>query len=120
MTTTGITFDLTALGRTVQQRDAAGRLAFYADDAVIEIVDREHPPSAPLRYSGVEEIRGYVEDVAARDMTHSVRHALSDGDTAALWVDCEYPDGTRVRCAGAIEVRDGKITHEDVVQEWDV
>jgi len=90
MTTTGTTFDLTALGRTVQQRDAAGRLAFYADDAVIEIVDREHPPSAPLRYSGVEEIRGYVEDVAARDMTHSVRHALSDGDTAALWVDCEF------------------------------
>src|SRR6476661_1826206 len=64
MTTTGTTFDLAALGRTVQERDAAGRLAFYADDAVIEIVDREHPPSAPLRYSGVEEIRGYVEDVA--------------------------------------------------------
>ena len=120
MTTTGTTFDIAALGRTVQERDAAGQLAFYADDAVIEIVDREHPPSSPLQYSGTEEIRDYLEGVSGRDMTHSVRHTLSDGDAASLWVDCEYPDGTRVRCAGAIEVRDGKIVHEDIVQEWDV
>ena len=119
MTTTGTTFDLAALGRTVQERDAAGQLAFYADDAVVEIVDREHPPSAPLRYSGLDAIREYVEDLSSRDMTHSVQHALSDGETASLWIDCQYPNGTRVRCAGAIEVREGKIARLDVVQEWD-
>ena len=112
-------FDAATLRRAYQDRDASLLTPLYADDAVIEIVDREHPPSTPLRYSGREEIRAHVEDVASRDMSHSVRHALSDGDSASLWIDCEYPDGTRVRCAGAIELRDGKIVHEDVVQEWD-
>jgi len=40
---------------------------------------------------------------------------LSDGETASLWIDCQYPDGTRVRCAGAIELHDGKIARLDVV-----
>ena len=113
------TFDLAGLRRHRGGARRRGPHGHYADDAIIEIVDSEHPPSAPLRFSGLEEIRGYVEDVAGRDMTHSVRHALTTDEGAAIWVDCQYPDGTRVRCAGAIEVRDGKITHEDVVQEWD-
>jgi hypothetical protein len=119
MTTTGTTFDIAALGRSVQERDAEARLAFYAHDAVVEIVDREHPPSSPQRITGTDALRAYVEDVAARDMTHTVRHALTDGETASLWIDCRYPDGTQVRCAGAISLRDGKVVREDVVQEWD-
>jgi ketosteroid isomerase-like protein len=119
MTTTGSTFDLSSLARSIEARDAAGQLAHYADDAVIEIVDRDHPPSTPERVSGADAIQAYLDDVAGRDMTHAVRHALSDGEEASLWVDCEYPDGTRVRCAGAIELRDGKIVRQDVVQEWD-
>jgi ketosteroid isomerase-like protein len=119
MTTTGSTFDLSTLTRTIEERDAEGRLALYADDAVVEIIDRDHPPSSPQRISGTDAIRAFVEDVAARDMTHTVTHALSDGEQASLWVDCKYADGTRVRCAGAMELRDGKIVREDVVQEWD-
>jgi ketosteroid isomerase-like protein len=119
MTTTNTELDLNALRRSVEERDAQARLAHYADDAVIEIVDSEHPPSDPQRFSGLAEIRGFVEDVAGRDMTHSVRHALATGDGASIWVDCQYPDGTRVRCAGALEVRDGKIVREEVVQAWD-
>jgi len=120
MTTTGSTFDLAALGRTLETGDVEGRLAYYADDAVIEIVDRDHPPSTPLRISGSDAIRAFVEDVLGRDMTHAVRHALTDGDSASLWIDCQYPDGTRVRCAGVLELSDGKILREDIVQEWDV
>jgi ketosteroid isomerase-like protein len=119
MTTTGTTFDLARLGQAIEERDAAGQLALYADDAVIEIVDREHPPSDPQRIPGADAIRAYLENLTARDMTHTIRHALTDGDSASLWVDCQYPDGTRVRCAGALELREGKIVRQDVVQGWD-
>jgi ketosteroid isomerase-like protein len=118
-TTTQSTFDVAAHARAVTERDAEATLRSYADDAVIEVVDREHPPSSPLRISGREAIRAHVSDVAARDMKHSVRHAIGGGDSASLWIDCEYPDGTRVRCAGVLQTRDGKIVREDVLQEWD-
>jgi YD repeat-containing protein len=121
VTTTSTTtpLDLDAFGRAIEQRDADGQLRHYADDAVIEIVDREHPPSEPQRISGRSEIRAYLEDIASRDMTHTVRHALPGDDAAALWVDCRYPDGARVKCAGAFVVREGRIVRQDVVQEWD-
>jgi ketosteroid isomerase-like protein len=111
--------DVDAFGRAIEQRDVDGQLRHYADDAVIEIVDREHPPSEPQRISGREEIRAYLDDISGRDMTHTVRHALAGDDAAALWVDCRYPDGTRVKCAGAFVVRDGKVVRQDIVQEWD-
>jgi YD repeat-containing protein len=120
MTTTNTTqLDVDAFGRAIEQRDVDGQLRHYADDAVIEIVDREHPPSEPQRISGREEIRAYLDDISGRDMTHTVRHALAGDDAAALWVDCRYPDGTRVKCAGAFVVREGKVVWQDIVQEWD-
>jgi ketosteroid isomerase-like protein len=118
-TTSNSTIDLGSLGRAIEARDAQAQLASYADDAVIEVVDRDNPPSNPLRIEGRDAIRAYLEEVTGRDMTHSVHHALADGDRASLWVDCAYPDGTRVRCAGAVSLRDGKIVKQDVVQEWD-
>jgi ketosteroid isomerase-like protein len=118
-TTSNTTIDLDALGRAIEERDAARQLAHFADDAVIEVVDRDHPPSSPLRVSGRDAIQAYLEDVCARDMTHAVHHAIAGGEGASLWVDCAYPDGTRVRCAGALVVRDGKVVRQDVVQHWD-
>ena len=118
-TTTSNTLDLGALGRAIEGRDAQTQLASYADDAVIEVVDRDHPPSNPERIEGTDAVRAYLEDVYGRDMTHSVRHALSDGDRASLWTDCAYADGIRVRCACAISLRGGKFVRQDVVQEWD-
>ena len=118
-TTTSSVFDLSALGRAIEERDAAGQVALYADDATIEIVDRDHPPSTPLRVEGRAAIREYLEDICGRDMTHSVRHAVAGDDRASLWVDCRYPDGARVRCAGALVLRKGKVARQDVVQEWD-
>jgi ketosteroid isomerase-like protein len=118
-TTSSTTLDLGVLGRAIETRDAHGQLAHYADDAVIEVVDRDHPPSTPLRVEGRDAIRAYLEDVYGRDIAHSVRHAFESGDKAALWIDCAYPDGTQVRCACACVVREGKIARQDILQEWD-
>jgi YD repeat-containing protein len=63
-TTTSSTtpLDLDALGRAIEQRDADGQLRHFAEDAVIEIVDRDHPPSSPQRISGRAEIRAVVQE----------------------------------------------------------
>jgi ketosteroid isomerase-like protein len=118
-TTSTTNLDLDALGRAIESRDAHAQLAHYADDAVIEVVDRDHPPSTPLRIEGRDAVRAYLEDVYGRDIAHTVRHVFEADGKASMWIDCAYPDGTQVRCACALVVRDGKIARQDVVQEWD-
>ena len=63
--TTQTTIDLEALRRTIEERDAAGMLALYADDAEVRLVDRNDTPGNPRVLSGKDEIRGFVEDVCA-------------------------------------------------------
>src|SRR3954451_22310817 len=113
------TFDGAALKAAIEARDAAGLLELYADDAVIELVDRENPPSSPRRVAGKAALREAFEDVYGRDMTHEVGPVVVDGGHLAYAVRCRYGDGTRVLCISAAELRDGRIAHETGVQAWD-
>src|SRR4051812_27334565 len=99
MSSTATRLDLDALARAIESRDAAGQLALYADDAVVSVVDRDHGPSRPLVFTGHAEIGAFLEDLFGREMTHPVERKVSDGQGAAYVLGCEYPDGTRVRCA---------------------
>jgi ketosteroid isomerase-like protein len=112
-------FDLAALSRATESRDAEAQLALYADDAVIQIVDRDHQPSNPLVIQGREQIRAYLEDLYGREMTHRVERALLGSAGAAYILGCAYPDGTRVRCSMVLDLRDGLIVRQDGVQAWD-
>ncbi|MEA2479713.1 MAG: hypothetical protein QOJ07_1635 [Thermoleophilaceae bacterium] len=112
-------FDTAALKRAIEERDASAQLAMFADDAEVTVVDKENPPSSPLRISGRDAIREYLEDVAGRDMTHRVHGLVADGDHAAYSIDCRYPDGSRVLCMAALELRDGRIARQSGVQAWD-
>jgi ketosteroid isomerase-like protein len=116
-TSHGLDFD--ALRRAVEERDAAAQAANYADDAVLETVDHENPPSRPRTYRGREAISAYLAEVTARDMTHRVIGAVGDDKHAAYQVACEYPDGTRVLCSTFIELRDGRIVRERWLAAWD-
>ncbi|MEA2443475.1 MAG: hypothetical protein QOJ12_767 [Thermoleophilales bacterium] len=118
-THTTSSFDSAALKRAIEERDASGQLAAYADDARIEVVDKENPPSRPLVFSGREAIREYLEDVTSRDMSHEVSAIVVDGEHGAATVDCRYPDGTKVLCMCTMELRDGQITSQRGVQAWD-
>jgi hypothetical protein len=111
--------DLAALRRAVEERDASAQAANYAQDAVIEAVDHEHPPSRPRVISGREAISAHLAEVCARDMSHRVLAAASDGAHLAYQVACAYPDGTRVLCSTIAELRDGRIVFERLVQAWD-
>jgi ketosteroid isomerase-like protein len=118
-TSTTPSLDTAALKRAIEERDAGGQLAAYADDARVEVVDKENPPSRPLVFSGREAIREYLEDFTSRDMTHKVSALVAGGDGVAMTVDCLYPDGTQVLCMCSVEVRDGQIARQRGVQAWD-
>jgi hypothetical protein len=118
MTTTTL-FDLDRFARAAEERDASTQLSMYGPEALVTIADRLTQPGSPRVLRGTEEIKGWIEDVAARDMTHSVEHRVSGESSAAFTLACRYPDGTNVLCATVIELEDGAITKQIVVQAWD-
>jgi len=73
-----------ALKRAIEGRKALALAGLYADDAVVQVIDRDNPPSKPRHLQGKSEIAPYFEDVCGRDMTHkvdagvAVRTALAD------------------------------------------
>jgi hypothetical protein len=111
--------DLGAMRRAIESRDAAGQVALYADDAEVVTIDKQHPPSNPLRVQGIDAIRAMIEEVCARDMTHKVTQAIAAPDGAAFALECRYPDGTHVFCATLLETRGGQIVRQQGAQAWD-
>jgi hypothetical protein len=117
MTTNGI--NVANLKHAIEARDAPTLSSFYADDAVLRIIDCNNPPSKPRELKGRGAIMAYYDDVCSRAMTHNVESGLADGDRLAFTQACAYPDGARVFCAAMLELADGKISKQTVVQAWD-
>jgi ketosteroid isomerase-like protein len=116
---TASTFDTSELKRAIEERDAAAQLAMFADDAEVITVDKANPPSNPQRLVGRAAIGEFLEDVFGRDMTHTVSGLVVDGDNASYTINCQYPDGSRVMCMAALELRDGQIIRQTGLQAWD-
>ena len=112
-------FDLDRFTRAAEERDASTQLSMYGPDAVVTIADKISQPGAPRVLRTREEIRDWLEDMYARDMTHSVRHRVVDPTGAAYTQACRYPDGTNVLCATVIELDGGVIAGQTVIQVWD-
>jgi SnoaL-like domain len=117
--TTTIAFDLAGLGRAIEARDADGVLAGYAPDATLTILDRDHPPAAPLVLTGLEDIGRYYRDICGRNLAHEVRDAVGTDAGVAYVQRCRYPDGTGVVCVAVATVVDGKIHRQTAIQVWD-
>jgi ketosteroid isomerase-like protein len=116
---TTITSTITSLKDAIESRDADGITAWYADNAVLTILDRDNLPAAPATYRGLEEISAYYRDICGRNMEHSVEDLISTADGLGYTQRCRYPDGTRVVCVTVARLVDGKITRQTVVQVWD-
>jgi len=116
---TTTTFDLDRFARAAEERDAATQLSMYSPDATVTISDKTAQPGAPRALRTREEIKTWLEDTYGRDMTHTVRHRVKDETGAAYTQACRYPDGTNVLCATVIELDNGLITGQTVVQVWD-
>jgi SnoaL-like domain len=117
--TTTTKFDLGRFTRATEERDASMQVSMYAPDAAVTVADRIAQPSSPRVLHGREEIQTWIEEVTARDMTHTVQHTVSDDRGAAYTVACRYPDGAKVLCATVLELESGSIARQTVVQVWD-
>jgi hypothetical protein len=119
MTTTTTPLDTTALVAAIEGRNADALTALYADDATITMLDRDHPPAAPLVVSGREEINAYYRDICGRNIDHSVQGLVADGAGLAFEQQCRYPEGTQVVCVTVASVIGGRIQHQTASQTWD-
>ena len=116
---TTTTFDLGRFTRAAEERDASAQLLMYAPNATVTVADQLTPPGAPRVLHGHEAIRTWLDDLYARDMTHAVGHRVGDEAGAAFTLACRYPTGARVLCATVLELEDGRIADQIVVQAWD-
>jgi len=112
-------FSLPALRRAIESRDSTAMRGFYADNARMRIIDRDHPPSHPHELVGRGAIAAYFDDVCGRTMTHRVEAGCVEGDRLFYTQACAYPDGKRVFCSTTAELEAGKIADQTVVQAWD-
>ena len=112
-------FSLSAMSNAIETRDAKAMPGFYADNARLRIIDRDHPPSKPMEIVGREAIARYFDDVCGRTMTHKVESGCASGDRVAFTQACTYPNGAKVFCSTMAELRDSLIADQTIVQAWD-
>jgi hypothetical protein len=116
---TSTKFDLDHFARASEERDASTQLSMYRPDATVTVVDPSNQPRSPRLLQGREQIKDWIEEVASRDLTHSVGQTVEAEDGAAYTVACRYPDDTKVLCATVLELEGGQIARQTVVQVWD-
>ncbi len=108
-----------AIKQAIESRDGGMLSSFYADDALLRIVDRNNPPSKPREVKGRTAITTFWDDICSRAMTHSVDTSIADTNRIAFSQACAYPDGMKVLCLAMCELKGGKIARQTVVQAWD-
>ena len=118
-TITTASFDVERFTNAAEQRDAATQLSMYGAEATVTISNKISQPAAPRVLRGHAEIKAWLEDIYARDMTHKVQHQVKDETGVAYTEACRYADGTNVLCATVIELDGGVISSQAVVQVWD-
>ncbi len=108
-----------AIKRAIETRNGAMLASFYADDAVLRILDRNNPPSRPREVRGKSAIGTFWDDICSRMMTHNVDASIVEDNKLAFTQACTYPDGAKVFCMAMLDIKNGKIAQQTVVQAWD-
>ncbi|MER9585560.1 nuclear transport factor 2 family protein [Mesorhizobium sp. M0276] len=108
-----------SIKKAIEGRDGRMLSSFYADDALVRVIDRNNPPSKPREIRGRAAISTFWDDICSHAMTHKVETTIAEGDNLAFTQACAYPDGTKVFCAATLELKNGLIARQTVVQAWD-
>jgi hypothetical protein len=111
--------DLAELSAAIERRDADGILRWYAEDATLTVLDRDHAPATPASYHGLDAIGEYYRDICGRNIAHRVSDAVVTATGLGYRQDCRYPDGTGVVCVTVAALQDGRIQRQTAVQVWD-
>src|SRR6476646_4571489 len=101
--------DPMAFVHALVERDADGLAALYADDAVVTMHDKDHPPGAPMVLQGRDAIHAWYRDVCGRNVEHQVPTVIDSGHGFAFEEQCRYPSGEGVICVSLATVREGRI-----------
>jgi hypothetical protein len=72
----------------IEGRNAQALSGFYADNAVLRIIDSDNPPSRPREIRGKAAIGEYYADVCGRNMNHKVEAGLADRNHLAFTQSC--------------------------------
>jgi SnoaL-like domain len=113
---TGLDFEALRLG--IERCDAELLLGFYADDALVNIVNADVPQGSPFELLGKAEIAKHLRAAFGQEASHRVdrQEVVREGDGVRFQEVCEYPDGSRIVVETTLEVREGKIFRQvDVV-----
>ena len=108
-----------AIRQAIEGRNGRMLASFYADDAVVRVIDRNNPPSKPREIRGKAAIDAFWDDICSRAMTHKVDVSIAEGNRLAFTQACAYPDGAKVFCVAIVDLEDGRIAQQTVVQAWD-
>jgi hypothetical protein len=104
--------DFEALRHAIERCDPALMLGFYAEDAELNIVNAGALQSPTFELRGKAEVAKYLRAVFDQKMPHRVEREVVGEDRVTFQDACEYPDGSRVRVATTLELRDGKIVRQ--------
>jgi predicted SnoaL-like aldol condensation-catalyzing enzyme len=91
----------------------------YSQDAEIRIIDREHPPSAPLTVRGRDAITRYYGEVCAREPTHHIDEEVVSDNHITLTEAGHRPDGSQVVSMDICELDNGKIFRQTKIEVAD-
>ena len=111
--------DPMAFVHALVERDAVAVAALYADDAVVTMHDKDHPPGAPMVLEGREAIHAWYRDVCGRNVEHEVPTVIDSPSGFAFEEQCRYPSGEGVVCIAVARVENGFITRQTGSQTWD-
>ena len=68
------------LRQAIETRDGRMLSSFYADDALVRVIDRNNPPSHPREIRGRAAVTSFWDDICSRAMTHKVNTTVTEGD----------------------------------------
>jgi ketosteroid isomerase-like protein len=115
---TQLGFDLTGLTAAIERGDPDYQLALYAADAALEVNDSD-PRLPPRVYVGRSAIRGWIEQITSRQLTHHLENLSSSGDCVELTDHIRHPDGRNVVYQISARVAHGQISSQTVTPTWE-
>jgi len=108
-----------AITRAIEGRDGRMLASFYADDAVVRVIDHNNPPSKPREIEGKSAISTFWDDICGRAITHKIETSITQDNRLAFTQACVSPAGGKVFSVAILEFKGGKIARQTIVQAWD-
>ena len=115
MSERGITggLDFGALRRAIERGDPDSMLEFYADDAMVRVLNGA---AVSFEVEGKAEVAKYLRAIHARPANHRVENEVLAEGRIRFEESCEYLDGARTVVETRLEIRKGEISRQvDVV-----